>query len=62
LKGQEKCTEDQGIKYKYVAVGDVQLGIGTRKFQMPGKQTTPRTLANMCNKGEIEPVETISNR
>jgi len=40
------------------------LGVATSKSQMPGKQETPRNLgmalAEMPNKGEGEPVETIS--
>jgi hypothetical protein len=46
-------------------MGDWELGVATRKSHMPGKQEAPRTqqgmrLAEMPNKGEQEPVETIS--
>jgi len=48
-------------------VGDEELGIATRKSQIPGKQEAPRTqqgmtLAKTPNKGEREPVETTSSR
>jgi len=33
---------ESGIKQKYVAVGDGELGIATRKSQIPEKQS-PRT-------------------
>jgi hypothetical protein len=33
-----RCTEGQEIEQRCVAMGDVELGVATRKFQMPGKQ------------------------
>jgi len=38
-----RCTEGQEIKQRYVVVGDGELGIATRKFQMPEKQEVLRT-------------------
>jgi hypothetical protein len=38
-----RCTEGQEIKQRCVAMGDGELGIATRKSQMPGKQDPPRT-------------------
>jgi hypothetical protein len=32
-----KSTEGQEIEWRYVAVGDGELGVATRKSQMPGK-------------------------
>ena len=32
-----RCTKDQEIEQRYIAVGDGQLGVATRKHQMPGK-------------------------
>jgi hypothetical protein len=48
-----------------VGVGDGELGVATRKSQMPGIQEFPRTqqgttLAEIPKRGEIEPGETIS--
>jgi len=46
-------------------VGEEELEVATRKSQMPGTQefsrTKGRTLAKIPNKGEVEPVETISS-
>ena len=39
----KRCTEGHEIEQKYVAMGDGELEVATRKFQMPGKQETPRT-------------------
>ena len=39
----ERCTEGQEIEQRYVAMGDGELGLATRKSQMPGKQEAPRT-------------------
>jgi hypothetical protein len=44
---------------------DGKLGVATRESQIPGNQEAPRTqmgmaLAEIPNKGEREPVETIS--
>ena len=41
-KRQERSTESQEIEQKYVAVGDGELGVATRKSQMPEKQEVPR--------------------
>ena len=38
-----RCTEDQEIEKRCIAMGDGELGVATRKFQMPGKQEAPRT-------------------
>ena len=38
-----RCTEDQEIEQRYIAVGDGELGVATRKSQMLGKQEAPRT-------------------
>jgi hypothetical protein len=40
---QERCTQGQEIEQRCVAMGDGELGIATRKSQMPGKQEAPRT-------------------
>jgi hypothetical protein len=36
-KGPERNTEGQETEQKYVAVGDEELVVATRKSQMPGK-------------------------
>ena len=51
-----ESTEGQEIEQKYVAVGDKELGIATRKTQMPGKQGVTRNqwrlkLAEIATKG-----------
>jgi hypothetical protein len=33
-----RCTEGQEIEQKCVAMGDGELGVATRKSQMPGMQ------------------------
>ena len=38
-----RCTEGQEIEQRCVAMGDGELGVATRKSQMPGKQEPPRT-------------------
>ena len=38
-----KSTEGQEFERSCVAVGDGELGIATRKSQMPRKQEAPRT-------------------
>ena len=43
-KRWRRCTEGQEIEQRCVAMGDEELGVATRKFQMPGKQEPPRTL------------------
>ena len=43
MKGEERSTEGQKIKQKYVAVGDGELGVATRKFQTLGKQEAPKS-------------------
>lgn len=58
----QRCHEDKSI---CVAMGDGELGVATKKSQMPGKKEPLRTppgmtLAEITNKGEGEPVETIS--
>ena len=40
--GGDRCTEVQKTEWRCVAVGDGELGVATRKFQMPGKQEAPR--------------------
>ena len=37
------CKESQVIEQRYVAMGDGELGVATKKTQMPGKQEAPRT-------------------
>ena len=45
---QDKVWEEMGrsqeIEQRHVAVWDGELGVATRKSQMPGKQEVPRTL------------------
>jgi hypothetical protein len=38
-----RSTESQKIEWKCVALPGVELGVATRKSQMPGKQEFPRT-------------------
>ena len=38
-----RSTEGQEIEQRCVAVGDGELGVATRKSQIPGKQEPPRT-------------------
>jgi hypothetical protein len=42
--GRDRSIEGQEIEQKYVAVGDRELGIATRKSQTPEKLEAPRTL------------------
>ena len=42
-KRLERCREGHKIEQRCIAVGDWELGIATRKSQMPGKQEAPRT-------------------
>jgi hypothetical protein len=37
------CTKGQEIEQRCVTVGDGELGVATRKSQMPGKQEVTRT-------------------
>ena len=37
-----KCTECEEIEQRCVAIGDGELGVATRKSQMPEKQEVPR--------------------
>jgi hypothetical protein len=37
-----RCTEGQEIEQRCVAMGEGELGVATRKSQMPGKQEPPR--------------------
>jgi len=37
------CTKGQEIEQRYVAIRNEELGLATRKSQMPGKQEAPRT-------------------
>ena len=39
----ERSTEGQEFESRCVAVGDGELGVATRKSQMPGTQEVPRT-------------------
>ena len=41
-RGWRRSTEGQEIEQRCVAVGDGELGVATRKSQMPGKQEVPR--------------------
>jgi hypothetical protein len=38
-----RSSEGQGIEWNCVAVGDGELGVASRKSQMPGKQEVPRS-------------------
>jgi hypothetical protein len=38
-----RCTEGQEIEQRCVEMGDGELGVATRKSQMPGQQESPRT-------------------
>ena len=38
-----RCTVGQEIKQRCVAIGHGELGVATRKSQMPGKEEPPRT-------------------
>ena len=38
-----RCTEVQEIEQRYIAMGDGELVIATRKCQMPKNQVAPRT-------------------
>jgi hypothetical protein len=38
-----RYTEGQEIEQRCVAMGDGEVGVAIRKFQMPGKQEPPRT-------------------
>jgi hypothetical protein len=40
---EEIYRENQEVEQKYVAMGDGELGVTTRKSQMPGKQESPST-------------------
>ena len=59
-----RCTEGQEINQRCFAMGDGELGVATRKSQMPRNQesqdSTGMTLAEIPLKGEGDPVETIS--
>ena len=39
----ERSTECQEFEWRFVAIGDGELGVATRKFQIPGIQKYPRT-------------------
>jgi hypothetical protein len=39
----EWYTQGQEFEERCVAMGDGELGVATRKSQMPGKQEVPRT-------------------
>jgi len=41
--GDRRSTDAQEIEQRCAAIGDKELGVATRKFQMPGKQEVPRT-------------------
>jgi hypothetical protein len=61
IRNGRRCTEGQEIEQRCVAVGDGELEVATRKFQMPEKQEPPRTpmgmtLADITHKGEGESV------
>jgi hypothetical protein len=38
-----ESIEGQEIEQRFVGVGDGELGMASRKSQMPGKQEVPRT-------------------
>jgi hypothetical protein len=40
---KRRFTEGQEIEQRYVVEGDGELGVDTRKSEMPGKQKVPRT-------------------
>jgi hypothetical protein len=40
---QGRSTEGQEFEQRYIAVGDGELGVATRKTQMPGNQEVHRT-------------------
>jgi hypothetical protein len=40
-KSWRRYTESQGIEQRCVAMGDGELGVATRKSQMPGEQEPP---------------------
>ena len=42
-KRWRRYTEGQEIEQSCAAIGDGELGVATRKSQMPGKQECPRT-------------------
>ena len=55
----------QEIEQRCVAMGDGEMGVANKMPQTPGKQDNSQdqmgmTLAEIPNKGEREPVETIS--
>jgi hypothetical protein len=37
-----RCTEGQEIEQRCVTMGDGELGVATKKCQMPGKKEAPR--------------------
>jgi hypothetical protein len=39
MAGDIRCTEGQEIEQRYVAMGDGELGVATRKPQMPGSKS-----------------------
>jgi hypothetical protein len=59
-KGRDR-REVQRVRSMY-QWGMGNWGVASRKFQMPEKQDTPRTLAEIPNKGEVESVEAVSSR
>jgi hypothetical protein len=42
-RDRREVQKGQEIEQKYLAVSDGELGVTTRKFQMPGNQEFPRT-------------------
>jgi hypothetical protein len=40
---QGRSTEGQEFEQKYIAVGEEELGVATRKSQMPRTQEVPKT-------------------
>ena len=61
-RGLRRCIKAQEIEQRNVKMGHRELVVATRKSPMPGKQEEPKEmkLAEIPNKGEGDPVETIS--
>jgi len=59
-----RCTEDHEIEQRCVGMGDREMGFSTENPRRQASKRLPGptgiTLAKIPNKGEREPVETIS--
>jgi hypothetical protein len=42
-RGVESGMGGEEIEQRYIAMGDEELGVATKKFQMPEKQEPPKT-------------------